>query len=120
MNKALSVNEGLGGVIKTDFTGSRHKTFYTSAYVPQAMHIAAFAQYLFGGTVFALSSSSANNIRRVMETMRIVAVKYSTPASLNGRFQGYFDKDLITTLLAGYAYISVSRTSALLSTVQKV
>ena len=119
INNALSVNEGLGGVIKPDFTGSHHKTFYTSAYVPQAMHIAAFVQYLLGGTAFALSSSSTENIRRVMETMRIVAVKYSTPASLNGRFPEYFNKDLISTLLAGYAYISVSHPSTLPSTVPK-
>ena len=38
MNNALAVNEGLGGVIKPDFTGHHHKAFYGSGYVPQALH----------------------------------------------------------------------------------
>ena len=113
------MNEGLGGLIKPDFTGLHHKGFYASAYVPQALHNAAFVQYLLGGTEFALSSSSTNNIRRVMETMRTVAVKYSTPSSVNGRFPHYFNKALIETLLPGYAYISVSHPSTLPSTEPK-
>ncbi|KAL9985181.1 hypothetical protein ACROYT_G007551 [Oculina patagonica] len=117
MENAVSVNEGLGGVIKPDFTGFHHKGFYAYAYVPQALHTAAFVQYLLGGTSFALSSSSTNNIRRGMETLRLVAVKYSTPTSVNGRYPDYFDKKLIKTLLAGYAYISVSHPSALPSTI---
>ncbi|KAL9961935.1 hypothetical protein ACROYT_G030979 [Oculina patagonica] len=117
MDNALSVNEGLGGVIKPDFTGFHHKAFYAPAYVPQALHNAAFVQYLLGGTSFALSSSSTNNIRRALETMRLVAVKYSTPTSVNGRYPDYFNKALIKTLLAGYAYISVSYPSTLPSTI---
>ena len=117
MDNTLSVNEGFGGVIKPDFTGFHHKAFYASAYVPQALHNAAFVEYLLGGTAFALSSSSTNNIRRVMETMRLVAVKYSTPPSVNGRYPEYFDKDLIKGLLPAYAYISVSHPSTLPSTV---
>ena len=95
INNAVSVNEGLGGVIKPDFAGFHHKGFYASANVPQALHDAAFVQYLLGGTEFALSSSSTNNIKRVMETPRLVAVKYSTPTGVNGRYPEYFDKDLI-------------------------
>ena len=34
MDNALAVNEGLGGVVKPDFTGFHHKAL--SAYVPQA------------------------------------------------------------------------------------
>ncbi|XP_078360182.1 chondroitin sulfate ABC exolyase-like [Oculina patagonica] len=116
MNNAVSVNEGLGGVIKPDFTGFHHKGFYASSYVPQALHNAAFVQYLLGGTSFALSSTSTNNIRRALETLRLVAVKYSTPTSVNGRYPGYFNKKLIKTLLAGYAYISVSHPSTSSST----
>ena len=117
INNALSVNEGLGGVIKPDFTGFHHKGFYASAYVPQALHDAALVQYLLGGTEFSLPSSSTKNIRLVLETLRLIAVKHSTPASVNGRYPHYFNKALIKTLLPGYAYISVSHPSTLPSTV---
>ena len=55
MENALTVNEGLGGVIKPDFTGFHHKAFYASAYVPQALHEAAMIQYLLGGTVTVIN-----------------------------------------------------------------
>ena len=111
-NNALSVNEGLGGVIKPDYTGFHHKGFYAAAYVPQAIHNAAFVQYLLEGTSFALSSSSTNNIRRLLETLRVIAVKYSTPTSVNGRYPDYVNEVLFKVLPA-YAYISVSHPSTL-------
>ena len=107
MNNALDVNEGLGGVIKPDFVGHHHKAFYGSAYVPQALHTAALVQYLLGGTEFALSTSSVNNIRRGLETLRLIAVQYSTPNSVNGRLPSYTNKALIKAVLPAYAYISV-------------
>ena len=113
MNNALAVNEGLGGVIKPDFTGHHHKAFYGSAYVPQALHNAALVQYLLGGTEFSLSSTSVNNIRRGLETLRLISVKYSTPNSVNGRFPNYVNKVLIKSALPGYAYISVFHPSIL-------
>ena len=117
MNNALAVNEGLGGVIKPDFIGYHHKAFYGSAYVPQALDTAALVQYLLGGTEFALSTTSANNIRRALETLRVIAVKSSTPNSVNGRFPHYFNKVLLKAVLQGYAYISVSHPPILPSTV---
>ena len=117
MNNALAVNEGLGGVVKPDFTGFHHKAFYGSAYVPQAFHTAALVQYLLGGTEFSLSTTSINNIRRGLETLRLIAVKYSTPNSVNGRFPNYVKKALIKAALPGYAYISVSHPSELPSVI---
>ena len=114
-NNAMAVNEGLGGVIKPDFVGFHHKAFYGSAYVPQALHVAALVHYLLGGTEFALSASSTENIRRGLETLRIIAVKSSTPNSVNGRFPHYYNKALIKAVLPGYAYISVSHSSKVLS-----
>ena len=119
MENALTVNEGLAGVIKPDFIGFHHKAFYVSAYVPQALHEAAMVQYLLGGTEFALSKSSINNIRRGLETLRVIALKYSTPNSVNGRFPHYFNKALIKAVLPGYAYITVSHPSNLSSTIPK-
>ena len=108
MNNALAVNEGLAGVIKPDFVGHHHKAFYGSAYVPQALHTAALVHYLLEGTAFALSASSENNIRRGLETIRIIAVKYSTPNSVNGRMPNYANKLILKGLLPAFAYISVS------------
>ena len=119
MENALTVNEGLAGVIKPDFIGFHHKAFYASAYVPQALHEAAMVQYLLGGTEFALSKSSISNIRRGLETLRVIALKYSTPNSVNGRFPHYFNKALIKAVLPGYAYITVSHPSNLSSTIPK-
>lgn len=113
INNALAVNDGLGGVIKPDFTGHHHKAFYGSAYVPQALHNAALVHYLLGGTEFALSTTSVNNIRRGLETLRLIALKYSTPNSVNGRFPNYVKKALIKAALAGYAYISIEHPSVL-------
>ena len=56
-NNALSINEGLGGLIKPDYLVYHHKSFYGSAYGPPALQNAALVQYLLGGTVFALSST---------------------------------------------------------------
>ena len=117
MNNALAVNEGLGGVMKPDYTGHHHKAFYGSAYVPQALHNAALVQYLLGGTEFSLSTTSVNNIRRGLETLRLIAVKYSTPNSVNGRFPNYTNKLILKAVLPGYAYISVSHPSSLPSTI---
>ncbi|XP_068741846.1 chondroitin sulfate ABC exolyase-like [Montipora capricornis] len=108
LDNAMAINEGLGGVMKPDYTGHHHKAFYGSAYVPQALHNAALVQYLLHGTEFSLSTTSVNNIRRGLETMRLMSAKYSTPNSVNGRFPNYFNKVLIKALLPGYAYISVS------------
>ena len=108
LDNAMAINEGLGGVMKPDYTGHHHKAFYGSAYVPQALHNAALVQYLLHGTEFSLSPTSVNNIRRALETMRLISAKYSTPNSVNGRFPNYFNKVLIKALLPGYAYTSVS------------
>ena len=71
--------------------------------------------YLLGGTEFALSASSTENIRGGLETLRIIAVKSSTPNSVNGRFPHYYNKALIKAVLPGYAYISISHSSKVLS-----
>ena len=107
MNSALSVNDGLADVIKPDFTGYHHRGYLASAYVPPALHTAALVQYLLGGTEFSLSPSSINNIRRGLETLRLVAVKYSIPNSVNGRSPHYFNNALIN-IMPAYAYISIS------------
>ena len=119
INNALAVNEGLGGVIKPDYTGYHHLGLYAPAYVPQALHTASLVQYLLGGTEFSLSTTSVNNIRRGLEMLRLISVKYSTPNSVNGRFPDYFNKALMKTVLPGYAYISVFHPPVLPSAIPK-
>ena len=110
INNALVVNEGVGGMIKPDFTGYHHNSFYGSAYVPNALHTAALVQYLLEGTEFSLTETSKNNIRKGLETLRIVAVKYSMPNSVNGRSPGYSRKTLVKVIPA-FLYISIYRSS---------
>ena len=106
-NNALSINKGLGGLIKPDYLVYHHKSFYGSAYGPPALQNAALVQYLLGGTVFALSSTSENHIKGGLEALRLMAVKYSTPPSVSGRYPEYSNKVLAKNLPA-YAYISVA------------
>ncbi|XP_022785064.1 uncharacterized protein LOC111325500 isoform X1 [Stylophora pistillata] len=106
-NNALSINEGLGGLIKPDYLVYHHKSFYGSAYGPPALHNAALVQYLLGGTEYALSSTSVNHIKGGLEALRLMAVKYSTPPSVSGRYPEYSNMALVKNLPA-YAYISVT------------
>ncbi|PFX29847.1 Chondroitin sulfate ABC exolyase [Stylophora pistillata] len=102
----------LGGLIKPDYLVYHHKSFYGSAYGPPALHNAALVQYLQGGTKYALSSTSVNHIKGGLEALRLMAVKYSTPPSVSGRYPEYSNKVLVKNLPA-YAYISVSYPSTL-------
>ena len=52
---ALSPNEGLAGVLKPDWVGFHHNSYYASAYTPHVLHNAALIQYLLSGTAFEFS-----------------------------------------------------------------
>lgn len=101
----LKVNQGLGGIIKPDFTSFHHNTFYGSKYVPQAFHNAALVQYLLEGTKFALDDNSKENLRKALGVLRLSAVKYSTPNSIGGAYPGYH-RAILADILPAYAYIS--------------
>lgn len=102
---ALRINKALGGLIKPDYTGFHHKTFYGVAYVPHALHNAALIQYFLEGTNFALPEETTSNIRKSLEVMRMVSVKYSTPNGLCGRFPSY-NRAILAEHVPAYAYIS--------------
>lgn len=108
MENALAVNKAFGGVIKPDFTGFHHMGFYASAYIPQALHTAAQLQYLLEGTDYALSSTAKQNLLKTLKTLRVTAVKYSTPNSVGGRFPS-FSRKVLVNILPAYAYVSVTR-----------
>ena len=115
LENALTINKAFGGVIKPDYTGFHHMAFYASAYIPDALHTAAQVQYLLEGTEFALSETAKRNIREGLKTLRMTAVKYSTPSSVGGRFPDYCNEVLLKNLPA-YAYISVSYPGSLATT----
>ncbi|EDO41162.1 predicted protein [Nematostella vectensis] len=102
---SLKINKALGGVVKPDYTGFHHKTFYGSAYVAIAYHNAAFVQYLLSGTSFALGQTARDNLRQGLEVLRTVAVKYSTPVGLAGRFPDY-SRGILSQHFPMYAYIA--------------
>ena len=54
---AVSPNEGLAGVLKPDYVGFHHNSYYASAYTPHAIHKAALIQYLLSGTAFELGET---------------------------------------------------------------
>lgn len=107
IDNALKINKAFGGVVKPDYTGFHHMAFYGSAYILHALHTASQLQYLLDGTDFALSVSSKGNLRESLKTLRVTAVKYSTPSSVGGRFPEY-SKAVLVKILPAYAYISVS------------
>ena len=118
MENALIINKAFGGVVKPDYTGFHHMAFYASAYVPDALHSAGQVQYLLEGTDFALSSASKRNIKEGLKNLRIIAVKYSTPSSVGGRFPDY-SNEVLSSDLPAYAYISVSHRGPLATTPAK-
>ena len=118
MENALIINKAFGGVLKPDYTGFHHMAFYASAYIPDGLHSAAQVQYFLEGTDFELSSSSKRNIQEGLKTLRIIAVKYSIPSSVGGHFPDY-SKEVLSSDLPVYAYISVSHPGSLATTPAK-
>ena len=112
MNNALTINKAFGGVIKPDYTGFHHMAFYGSAYIPQALHTAALVQYLLEGTEFELSFTAKRDLQEGLKTLRVIAVKYSTPSSVGGRFPDY-SKAVLAKILPAYAYICISHPGTL-------
>ena len=69
---ALSPNEGLAGVLKPDYLGFHHNSYYASAYTPHALHKAALIQYLLSGTVFDLGERHFVTRTLVIESSTLV------------------------------------------------
>lgn len=54
---ALAINEGFAGVLKPDYLGFHHNSYYASAYTPRALHCGALIEFLLSGTQFELSKN---------------------------------------------------------------
>eukprot|EP00794_Sanderia_malayensis_P017419 gene17419-19163_t len=107
IDNALSQNEGLFGLFKPDYLGFHHLFFYGGAYLPEALHsVSAMSYLLDGNPTFQLSSESKANIRKTLEFLRIVAVKYSTPSSVGGRYPAY-DRIVLAKHFASYVFIAI-------------
>ncbi|XP_066015773.1 chondroitin sulfate ABC exolyase-like isoform X2 [Pocillopora verrucosa] len=107
---ALSPNEGFAGVLKPDYLGFHHNSYYASAYTPHAIHCGALIEFLLSGTPFKLSEDTSKHIKKGLETMRIVAVKYSTPNSVCGRFPGFY-RAILAKNFPAYAYAGATAPS---------
>ena len=111
-NNIISINKGLAGVIKPDYTSFHHHTFYGSVYGPPALHNAALIHYLINGTSFGNLSNQSDlqgrdNVRKALEILKVVSVKYSTPNGIGGRFPGY-SNGIIGRTVPAFAYFAVS------------
>ena len=107
IDNALTVNEGLLGLIKPDYTGFHHSIVYEGAYIPDALHIASLVSYLLDGTQYELNPQPKSNIENALKLLRTVAVKYSTPPSVNGRYPEY-NRAMLGKHLPAYAYLAVN------------
>ncbi|XP_028413925.1 uncharacterized protein LOC114536772 [Dendronephthya gigantea] len=110
VENALSVTEGLSGLVKPDYTVFHHKTFYASAYGPQALHTVALISSLLEETAFELSSQIKLNIIDSLKVLRISAVLYSTPSSIGARFPRY-DQAILAEMVPAYCYMATKSPS---------
>ena len=106
VGNALNVTEGLSGLVKPDYTVFHHKTFYASAYGPQALHTVALVSYLLEETVYELKRETKLNIIDSLKVLRIASVRYSTPSQVGGRFPKY-NKAVLSEIVPAYAYMAM-------------
>ena len=106
VENALSVTEGLSGLVKPDYTVFHHKTFYASAYGPQALHTGALIAYLLEETAYELDTVIKLNIINSLKVLRISAVLYSSPSSVGGRFPRY-NQAILTKIVPAYCYMAM-------------
>jgi hypothetical protein len=113
-NNILTVNKGVAGLIKPDYTGFHHHGYYGPAYVPHALHVAGISHYLIKGTSFSSDAQSdiaaRENLKKALDVLKVVSVKYSTPNSISGRFPGY-SRGILAATVAPFAYLAVSSPS---------
>ena len=113
-HNALCINEGLAGLIKPDFTSFHHQAFYGSAYAAEALHTAALISYLLQGTKFALEERARERLVNALKVLRIVAVRYSTPSSIGGRFPSY-TRAVLAEHVPAYAYLAANPSGKVMS-----
>ena len=106
IENALSINEGLGGLIKPDYTCYHDGTFYGAASCPSALHTAALISYMLEGTAFQLSKNIKVNLINALKVFRITAVRYSTPSQINGQLPKY-DNAIFADHVAAFAYMAM-------------
>ena len=113
-NNILTVNKGVAGLIKPDYTGFHHHGYYGPAYVPHALHVAGISHHLIKGTSFSSGTQSdiaaRENLKKALDVLKVVSVKYSTPNSISGRFPGY-SRGILAATVAPFAYLAVSSPS---------
>ena len=104
-NNALLVNTAFEGVFKPDLSCFHHLAVYGPAYSPEALTVAALVYYLLDGTSFSLNPDSRKNIRDRLDSYQEMALLYSIPNSIAGRFPGYSSSTLIK-MLPAFSHLS--------------
>ena len=106
IDNSMVLTQGTSGLIKPDFIGFHHQFYYGGYYVVDAIHALSLMAYLLDNTNFKLSSDSKTNLQKVLEFQRIVAVKYSFPPSVDGRYPFYHGVQLAKRV-PSYLYLAV-------------
>ena len=106
IENALSINEGLGGLIKPDFSCYHDGTFYGIASCPSALHTAALVSYMLDGTAYGLSDAKRKNLINAFKVFRLTAVRYSTPSQINGGKPQY-DNAVFIKHVPAFAYMAM-------------
>ena len=106
IDNAVVSTEGTFGLLKPDSLGFHHLFYYGGYYVTDALHAMSFLTYILDNTVFRLSDESKLNVKEALEFQRIVAVKYSFPPSVDGRYPFYYGVQLAKRV-PSYLYLAV-------------
>ncbi|XP_028398265.1 uncharacterized protein LOC114521889 [Dendronephthya gigantea] len=99
---ALSINPGLGGTIKPDYTGYHHRSFYPNDYVLPGLLTASQVVYLLRGTNYELSQRSRNDLRKAIHFMRLLSEQYAIPNSITNN--PTLAKPELICLIPAFAY----------------
>ena len=105
-NNALLSHPAFLAMFKPDISCFHHLSVYGSEYTPDALTESSMIWYLLQGTLFSLNTNSKSNLREGLLSYGRIAVKYSLPNSICGRFPGYFKAKLIY-MLPGYSFFAV-------------
>ena len=106
IDNSLVLTQGTSGLLKPDYLGFHHQFYYGGYYVADAIHSLSLITYFLDNTNFKLSGDSKLNIRKALEFQRIVAVKYSFPPSVDGRYPFYHDFQLAKRV-PSYLYLAI-------------
>ena len=106
IDNSLVLTQGLFGLLKPDYLAFHHFFYYGGYYVADAIHTLSLITYFLDNTNFKLSDASELNLHKALEFQRIIAVKYSFPPSVDGRYPFYYGLQLAKRV-PSYLYLAI-------------